>query len=208
MGTKSLSVGFDYRQRRLQEVSIVDHPRVLTARAFGDTIAKSELLMFSFDFSADQVGGFNMEVSKEMQAVIDAAVEQGRKAGRADAEAGYADREQALLSQISERDRKDAKSNAALKLAIFKAEGKLVPAAEKYAEAILVDGSTQCTFADGGHMTAAEAFVQFMTFQPAVVKIAGSAADGKDDGEDVSPEAKAVYDSLGVTPEEVAKYNS
>lgn len=205
MGTKSLSVGFDWRQRRLQEVSVVDRPRVLTARAFDDSITKSELMVFGFDFSADQVGGYSMEVTKELQAVIDSAVEQGRKAGRADAEAAFSEREGNLLSQLAERDRKDAKSMAAVKLAMFKAEGKLVPAAEKYAESILVDGSNQVTFSDGGHMTAAEAFVQFMTYQPAVVEIPGDKDGGKDKTE-VSDKEKQVYDSLGVTPEEVAQY--
>ncbi len=211
MGTKALSVGFDYRMRRLEEVSVVDRPRVLTARVYSDTITNSDKLVLSMAFDVsddDSLEVFSMEGAmnvKELQSLIDSAVEKGRAAGLAAAEAAFADREKSLLSEIAERDRRDAKAVAAVKIASWKAEGKLSPAAEKFAESILIDGVNQVTFSDGGHMSAAEAFIQFMAYQPVIVPVSGSSFSNSDVS-GLTPLEKKVFDELGVTVDEVEQF--
>jgi len=202
MGTKSLSVGFDWRQRRLREVSLVDKPRVLTAKAFGDTIPPAELLLFSSDVQVEERGPGMAD--QELSALIVAAEERGKIAGRAEAETQFSEREKGYTKTIAEMRRDDAKSAASMKLVVWKSEGKLPPACEKYAEAILIDGVAEVTFADGGHMTCAEALIQFMTHLPAVVEIPGKTAENEEGKPQYSAEAKSIFDSLGVTPEEVA----
>ncbi len=202
MGTKSLSVGFDWRQRRLREVSVVDQPRVLTAQAFSDSMPASELMLFSFDMNFDG-GGAKPMADQDLNAVIAAAEERGKAAGRAEAETQFAEREKGYTRTIADLKRDDAKSAASVKLAAWKSEGKLPPACEKYAEAILIDGVAEVTFADGGHMTAAEALVQFMTHLPKVVEIPGTKSENEDSKPKYSDDDKALFAELGVSVEEV-----
>lgn len=211
MGTKSLSVGFDWRQRRLREVSVVDRPRVLTAQAFNDSMPASDgLLCFSLDFEATNTGGVKSmagEYTPEVQAAINAAYDRGKTEGAA-TERTKVDAEYApIVKENADLKRGNASEAAAVKIAGWKAEGKLPPAAEKFAAAILVDGTTTVTFADGGHMTAAEAFVQFMTNIPQIVNIPGSGKTEQATRPEENPEQtkyeKYVYSQLGVTDEEV-----
>lgn len=208
MGTKSLSVGFDWRQRRLREVSVVDRPRVLTAQAFSDSMPASDLMLFSFDLSINEGGGAKPMADQDLNAVIAAAEERGKAAGRAEAEAQFAEREKGYTRTIADLKRDDAKSAASVKLATWKSEGKLPPACEKYAEAILIDGSAEVTFADGGHMSAAEALVQFMTHLPKCVEIPGTKAENEDSKPQYSDDDKRIFSELGVTPEEVEAVES
>lgn len=198
MGTKSLSVGFDYRSRRLVEVSVVNKPRVLTARAYGDTV------LFSLDISCQKGGVKPME---DLDVVVSMAEERGRAAGRGEAEAQFTEREKHLTRTIAELRRDDARGDAAVKLGIWKREGKLPPACEKFAEALLVDGVAEVTFADGGHMSVAESFVQFMTHLPRVIDVEGLPESNKEREAQISEHDKQVYKLLGVTPEEVEAAN-
>jgi len=204
MGTKSLSVGFDWRSRRLREVSVVDRPRVLTAQAFSGSMP-SELMLFSFDIPECSKGGKNMagEYSPEVEAAIKAAEQRGFANGAADertkVEAQYAP----IAKENADLKRSDAKSAAAVKLAVWKSEGKLLPACEKFAEAILVDGTAEVTFADGGHMSAAEALVQFMTHMVPVVEIPGTKVENNEDKSKFDKDAERLFAELGVTVEEV-----
>lgn len=201
MGTKSLSVGLDYRSRRLNEVSVVDKPRVLTARAFGDSV-----LMFSAAISCETGGKRNM--AEDLDVVVSMAEERGRAEGRAAAETQFAEREKGLTRKIADLQREDFRAEAAVKLSMWKREGKLPPACEKFAEAILVDGAAEVTFADGGHMPVAEAFVQFITHLPRIVEMSGEGVSNKDGEAEISEHDKEVYRLLGVTPEEVAAANA
>ena len=205
MGTKSLSVGFDMLQRRLREVSVVDKPRVLSARAFDDSEVESPgLLVFSSDVPTDRGDGvkpMSEEYSAEVRAALAAAEDRGRTKGAADervkVEAQYAP----VVAESAVLRRKLATDSANVKLSTWTAEGKLPPACCKYAEAILVDGASEVTFSDGGHMSVADALVQFMTHLPAVVDVAGTRvtkATGATEFE------KRVYAALGITEAEAA----
>jgi hypothetical protein len=201
MGTKSLSVGFDYRSRRLVEVSVVDKPRVLTARAFGDSV-----LVFSAAISCETGG--KRKMAEDLDLVVSMAEERGRTEGRAAAETQFAEREKGLTRTIASLQREDSRGEAAVKLSMWKREGKLPPACEKFAEAILVDGSAEVTFADGGHMPVAEAFVQFITHLPRIVEMSGEGIENKDGKTELSDHDKQVYKLLGVSEEEVAAANA
>ena len=200
MGTKSLSVGFD-RAMRLVEVSVVDKPRVLTARTFGDNV-----LMFSAAISCETGG--KRKMAEDLDIVVSMAEERGRAEGRATAETQFAEREKGLTRKIADLQREDSRAEASVKLSMWKREGKLPPACEKFAEAILVDGSAEVTFADGGHMPVAEAFVQFITHLPRVVEMSGEGIENKDGKTELSDHDKQVYKLLGVTEEEVAAANA
>jgi hypothetical protein len=97
--------------------------------------------------------------------------------------------------------RDKAAESAAAKIAAYKVEGKLCPAAEKFAMAILIDGAAEVTFSDGGHMPVAEAFVQFMAFQAPIVQTVGGSKADKD--VELTDTDKAIYAQLGVTEEDV-----
>ena len=207
---KRLSVHIARGLDRLLEVSLVVHPRVADAAVFGDltrplpsdSMLASELL-FSFDLSISEGGGAKPMADQDLNAVIAAAEERGKAAGRAEAETQFSEREKGYTRTIADLKRDDAKSAAAVKLSLWKGEGKLPPACEKYAEAILIDGTAEVTFADGGHMSAAEALVQFMTHLPKVVEIPGTKVENNEDKPKFDKDAERLFAELGVTVEEV-----
>lgn len=203
MGTKSLSVGFDWRQRRLREVSVVDMPRVLTARAFSDNIPSNDSDTISLDFNTDERRSIFMD-AKDVELLVAQAEEKGKAAGRAEAEAQFRDRESGYTDKIAEMERTDAKKSASARLAIWKSEGKLVPACEKFAEALLIDGKSEVSYADGGHQSVSDAFIQFMTNLPQIVKVSGGKLDNEDDKQKYTESEKAVFSALDVSEEEIA----
>jgi hypothetical protein len=204
LGAKKLSAGFD-RLWKLVEVSIVNVPRVLTAQVFGDSMSASELIVFSSGFGEFGQGGVEVmsnEYSPEVQAAIVAAQERGRTEGaaaeRVKVEAQFAP----VIAESAALKRRMFSDSAAVKIAGWSGEGKLPPACQKFAEAILIDGAgSEVTFSDGGHMSAADAFVQFMTHLPASVQVAGNRVAPGD--EITSQVEDKVFSALGVTKEEV-----
>lgn len=231
---KRLSVHIAGTLDRLLEVSLVVNPRVADAAVFGDltpslssdSMLASELL-FSFDLSINEGvivpfkspvcydtndqnegGGAKPMGEQDLNAVIAAAEERGKAAGRAEAETQFSEREKGYTRTIADLKRDDAKSAASVKLAAWKSEGKLPPACEKYAEAILIDGAAEVTFADGGHMSAAEALVQFMTHLPKCVEIPGTKAENDENKPEYSDDEKAMFAELGVSVEEVEAVES
>lgn len=212
---KRLSVHIAGTLDRLLEVSLVVNPRVADAAVFGDltsslssdSMLASELL-FSFDLSINEGGGAKPMGDQDLNAVIAAAEERGKAAGRAEAETQFTEREKGYTRTIADLKRDDAKSAASVKLASWKSEGKLPPACEKYAEAILIDGAAEVTFADGGHMSAAEALVQFMTHLPKCVEIPGTKAENDENKPEYSDDEKAMFAALGVSVEEVEAVES
>lgn len=211
---KRLSVHIAGTLDRLLEVSLVVNPRVADAAVFGDltpslssdSMLASELL-FSFDLSINE-GGAKPMGDQDLNAVIAAAEERGKAAGRAEAETQFTEREKGYTRTIADLKRDDAKSAASVKLAAWKSEGKLPAACEKYAEAILIDGAAEVTFADGGHMSAAEALVQFMTHLPKCVEIPGTKAENDENKPEYSDDEKAMFAELGVSVEEVEAVES
>lgn len=202
MGAKKLSAGFN-SVWKLIEVSIVDVPRVLTARVFGDMIEASELSVFSTGFGEYEQGGNGVmgEYSPEVAAAIAAAEERGRATGAAAERVKVEQQFAPVIAEAAEIKRRMFAEKALVKAAGWTAEGKLPPACAKFAEAILVDGaSTEVTFSDGGHMSAADAFAQFMTHLPAVVKMPGNRVETEDGTSEVE---KRMFSLLGVTEDEV-----
>lgn len=207
---KRLSVHIAASLDRLLEVSLVVHPRVADAAVFGDltqplasdSMFASELL-FSYDLSISEGGGAKPMADQDLNVVIAAAEERGKAAGRVEVEAQFSEREKGYTRTIADLKRDDAKSAASVKLSMWKSEGKLPPVCEKYAEAILIDGTAKVTFADGGHMSAADALVQFMTHMPKVVEIPGTKAENEDDKPKFDKDAEKLFADLGVTVEEV-----
>ncbi len=192
---------------RIVEVSLVTKPRIADA---GFAMGLTELvgdgsigsLLFSCGVVVDDIGGGGTGMAdQDLAAVVAAAEARGRAAAAADVEAQFAEREKSLTRTIADLRRTDAKTAAGVKLAMWKAEGKLPPACEKFAEAILVDGVADVTFADGGHMPCADALVQLMMHMPRVVDIVGVPDDGGK--AKFSAEDKKVFALLGVTEEEV-----
>lgn len=198
MGTKALSVGLS-KAKELVEVSIVDVPRVLTARCFGDSMPADGVVGFNFEFESDAGGVIVGEFSAEVQAAIKAAEDRGKVAGAAEAKTQFDAQVAPLAKEVADLRRGAAKDTASVKIALWKGEGKLPPACEKFAEAILIDGTAEVTFADGGHMSAADALVQFMTHLPRVVEIPGSNASNDDKADEA---AIGVCMAAGMTREE------
>jgi hypothetical protein len=201
MNTKKLSVGFDRLSRRIKEVSIVSHPRILTARVFSDTVSGNVVFEDKWD---DVRGGAKLnEFSAEVVTLMKAEREAGRAEGQAAAETQFEARVSSIARENAEMKRLSALDEADKKILGWKAEGKLTPAAEKYAQAILVDGNAEVTFSDGGHMKVSESFVQFMLHQSAMLNMVKGTPEVPADT--TSEIDKQVYALLGVTPEQVAE---
>jgi hypothetical protein len=198
MGTKCLSLGLS-RAGEIAEVSVVDFPRVLTARAFGSSIADGVSFTNSVRFVTERGVGVMAEYSPEVQAAIDAARDMGRTEGAAEARTQFDAQLTPLAQENAALKRKSARDAASVKLAGWVAEGKLPPACVKFAEGILVDGAAEVTFADGGHMPVMEAFVQFMTNLPRVVPMVGE----KVETDEFTAEERAVFAKLGVSEDDV-----
>jgi hypothetical protein len=210
MGTKKLSAGFARgsvvgRVGNLTEVSIVAVPAVLTARIFGDSIGTDSLLVFDDVFESSKVvdggNGMGSEVSPELTVLLKAEREAGKKDGAAAAEVQFEARIGPLAQENAALKRRMATEAAAAKIVGWKLEGKLLPAAEKFAEALLVDGVAEVTFADGGHMSASEALVQFMTHQGKVLVTSGGDPTGP--AVESSAKEKELFSLLGVTEADV-----
>lgn len=207
MNAKKLSVSLDpVSRRRVIDVSVVDKPRVLTAQAFGDSMPA---LLFTDDFESESGGkGMPNEYSPEVQAAINAARDLGKTEGAAEARTKFDAQLGPLAQENADLKRKTAVDTAAVKLSVWTAEGKLPPACLKFAEAILVDGSgVEVTFNDGtgGHMSAAEAMVQFMTNMPRVVDVKGVKDEGGDEVEFTESDAKAA-EMFDMTKEEYIEF--
>lgn len=203
MGTKKLSVGLN-KLKQLVEVSVVDVPRVLTAQAFGDSMPLDAVVLFTNDFESDGKGGvvFMTEFSAEVQSAIKAAEDRGVLKGTADAKTQFDAQLSPLAKENAELRRSKSEDAASVILAGWKSEGKLPPACDKFAQAILIDGAgPEVTFSDGGHMTVKEAFLQFMTNMPRVVNMEGKTDEGKTDEEFTEADAKMAAE-LGVTKDE------
>lgn len=88
----------------------------------------------------------------------------------------------------------------------LKRTGKLAPASEELARAILSAGDSQVvTFADGAEKPVAETFLAFLETQPKIIEFS-ELADGAKEPVEVSEAEREVYSKLGINPEAVAKH--
>ncbi len=88
----------------------------------------------------------------------------------------------------------------------LKKAGKLAPASENTARALLSVGNAQVvTFSDGSEKPVAEAFMAFLESQPKVIEFS-ELADGAKEEPDLSEAEKEMCSKLGVSPEAVSKH--
>ena len=88
------------------------------------------------------------------------------------------------------------------RLAVLKAQGKIVPASEELARAILLQADQTVTFADA-ESTASELFLRFLEAQPKVIEFSELAPGG---GTATPSPEDEMLSKLGVTRELVEKY--
>ena len=199
---RRLSVNIDKAMTRIIEVSIVRDPRVVDAMVYSDLTAEcfSVSMPLLFTDVCLHEGGSIMDETV-LASLLAKEREAGKREGAADVEAQFSARLGPIELENARLKREKSLEFASGKIATLKAEGKLCPAAEKYALALLVDGSAEVTFSDGGHMSASEAFVQFMAYQAPVIEVAGGS--DADRGSEFSADDKRLFDALGVTEDEV-----
>lgn len=90
----------------------------------------------------------------------------------------------------------------------LKRAGKLVPASEEFARAILLNGDAQSvTFSDGSVKPLAETFAAFLESQPCVVEFS-ELATGAEEHAEVSDAERELCAKLGISPEAVVKHRA
>jgi len=213
LGAVRLSAGFaEWASRKITEVSLVLSPRVAEARVYGAQGLTGNLpgVTLCFEFETEFAGvppetgrGENQVAEPSIEELLKRERDAGKKEGLAEAQTKFEAGASATEQELAKLRREGALKKSEALVFGWKKEGKLAPAAEKFALAILVDGSTEVTFSDGGHMSAREALVQFMTHQGVFADVAGGEAAPQGDAKPTEEEA-AVYEGLGVTAEEVA----
>ncbi|HOP80708.1 MAG TPA: hypothetical protein PLZ21_09115 [Armatimonadota bacterium] len=88
----------------------------------------------------------------------------------------------------------------------LKRAGKLAPASEDIARALLLAGDSQVvTFSDGSEKPVAETFLAFLESQPKVVEFS-ELTEGGNEASEASEAEKELFSKLGITPESAAKY--
>ena len=204
LGTIQLSAGFSWDNKNLlEEVSITDMPRVLTAQVFRASIP----LLFT-DSGFDEGGVEVAEVNAAVQKMLDEAREEGRKLGHSEKDAQFTAGTDTAVAELAKIRRENNVKDADVLIDGWLKEGKLLPAAVKFAQGILVDGGTKVTFSDGGSMETREAFLQFMTSQGAILNV--ETPETKDraarGGAVDTPEAKTFYSDMGLSDDDLEKY--
>jgi len=88
----------------------------------------------------------------------------------------------------------------------LKRAGKLTPASEDFARAMLLAGDSQVvTFADGAEKPVAETFLAFLEAQPKVIEFS-ELAEGAKEAIELTVAEREVYSKLGLMPETVLKH--
>ncbi|MEN6372310.1 MAG: hypothetical protein ABFD64_09895 [Armatimonadota bacterium] len=108
--------------------------------------------------------------------------------------------------RISDLERELKARDVDSQIDTLKRAGKLAPASEGLARAILSAGDSQVvTFADVAEKPVAETFLKFLEAQPKVIEFS-ELADGAKEPVEMSEAEREVYSKLGLEPESVAKY--
>lgn len=228
-GAKKLSVGMRPDKSSLSEVSLVVNPRVATAQMFtfdaGDFIDQiplrngvdyGQMMAHLFAFAAQMGGnqsshtqGGDTEMTEEKKSPeteTKPEIDFGAELTKRD-EAIETLRKQNEALQFANR-----KASVAATLKDLKAEGKLVPAAAEFAEAILLySGDEVITFAkgDGTELkgTVGELFAKLMAAQPAIVEFGERGRSGDSETVEFSDDEIATTMRLypGETREQVVE---
>jgi len=108
--------------------------------------------------------------------------------------------------RIAELERELKSRGVEAQIDALKRAGKLAPASEELARALLSVGDAQVvTFADGAEKPVAETFYAFLEAQPKVIEFS-ELAEGAKETVEVSEAEREIYAKLGVTPEAAAKH--
>lgn len=108
--------------------------------------------------------------------------------------------------RISDLERELKSREVDSRIDALKRAGKLAPASEGLARAMLLAGDSEVvTFADGAEKPVAETFLAFLEAQPKVIEFS-ELADGTKESIELTEAEREVYSKLGLTPEAVVKH--
>jgi hypothetical protein len=111
-------------------------------------------------------------------------------------------------NRITELEAKLRAQTVDAQIASLKRDGRIVPASEPYARAILCTGDSQVvTFADGEEKPVAEAFLAFLEAQPKVIEFS-ELADGAECTPDLSAAEHEICAKLGISAKSLVKHAS
>ncbi len=178
------------RLQRLAEVSLVLNPRVHSAAMFcyGEGVGRRCSAGEPGDLQlAIRNSQFEEEVNGDM--TEDAASKRLDEATREIQELKFALKVREVESQLAE----------------LKADGKIVPASEQFAKAILLHADHLITFS-GSQCTLAELFIQFLKAQPKVIEFSEVVQGTSREGNAIAPEEEKFLAKLGITKEKLDKY--
>lgn len=115
-------------------------------------------------------------------------------------------REAEFSKRIADLERELGRREVDSRIESLKRAGKLVPAAEEMARALLSAGNRQVvTFSDGVEKSVADTFLAFLEAQPKVIEFS-ELAEGAREPVEMSEAEREMCAKLGISPEAVAKY--
>lgn len=182
-GAKKLSAAVKRDKSKLVEVSLVRNPRIADAAIFG---GEGSWVMGHGLCNPDSVVGFSFEVEDGGENMSETKTVEFSK-------------------RIAELEGELKSREAESRIDLLKRAGKLTPASEPFALALLTVGDAQVvTFSDGTEKPVSETFLAFLESQPKVIEFSELAEGGKETVE-VSDAERELCAKLGISPEAVAK---
>ena len=172
---RRLSVALRKDKSGIAEVSLVREPRIADAAVFGEV---------------DVVLGGEVELEFEAEFAEPSPLLAKEGAGEVDPEV------ERLRRELLRRD-------SQARIDQLKRAGKLVPAAEVFARAILESGDSSVITFGGTETPISQVFLWFLDSQPKVIEFAELAAAGED-----APDEPEVFARLGVTTRQVERYRA
>jgi len=215
-GIKKLSVALHKDPLRLAEVSLVLSPRVPSAAMFGQTgehgnaEGKEEAERRQENVTAlVRIDDPSSEHSAESADLREIRVLSNPQSEIRNPQCG-----EVVICEMADQD-KDARirelqfalraKDVEAKLGELKAQGKVVPAAEAYAREILLQGDGKVTFGEG-EATVAQLFECFLDAQPKVITFGELAPSVIGSASPLTAEEEELMAKLGVTREQMQKY--
>jgi len=232
-GAKKLSVAISKDKTHLAEVSLTTSPRVASAAVFtfdagevGGILSDGDkgvverftaLMTRLLEDTAQDGGDSTMTDVKKDEKVDPAAVPPVVPAVPAPVVDAAATAEiTQLKTDMKEKDDRiksleftNRVSEARRRLGALKQEGKLTPAAEPFAEVILLHGTEAVEFAEADKTvkaTVADAFLKFLEAQPKVIDFSEVGKAGKPEDSELSAAEKVLLSKLGISDETYKKF--